>query len=256
MAEPDEPARLKGQPGDRHRSPLGWLKSRLLPETPDFYSLLVAQCEVTASGTRRLVEFLRDDDPVQGAEVRRLEHEGDRVRERNLDILHRSFATPMDPEDFYDAVMSIDEILNYAKTSVREIEILGLAPDEDMVAMACQIDTGAQALLEGVRALQHEPQTAARCSERARKTEREIEKLYRQALARLFDPGHALASVPPAVVGESGQSQATDPNRVASLLTAVTQMLKRREVYRHLSNAGDHVAHAAQILRDIVTKAT
>jgi len=32
-------------------------------------------------------------------------------------------------------------------------------------------------------------------------------------------------------------------------------MLKRREIYRHLSNASDHVAHAAQILQDIVNRA-
>jgi hypothetical protein len=42
----------------------------------------------------------------------------------------------------------------------------------------------------------------------------------------------------------------------ADLLVIVTGILKRREIYRHLSNAGDHVANAARIVEDIVSKAT
>lgn len=37
-------------------------------------------------------------------------------------------------------------------------------------------------------------------------------------------------------------------------LSFVMEALKRREVYRHLSNASDHMAHAGDILHDIVVK--
>jgi hypothetical protein len=32
------------------------------------------------------------------------------------------------------------------------------------------------------------------------------------------------------------------------------EVFKRREIYRHLSNAGDRVAHAGECLHDIVVK--
>jgi hypothetical protein len=233
---------------------LARLKARLLPEMPDFYALLIAQCEISAEGTGQLVQYLKDSEPEHGMAVRRLEHEGDRLRARNLETLHRSFATPMDREDFYDAIMAIDEILNYAKTSVREVEILDLAPDRSMVEMAELVNAGTRALLQALHCLEHEPETAARHGEQARKAERAIEKAYRGALARLFDPAQQpdrAATVDPG----GGPDRALDQYR-AELLEIVTQMLKRREIYRHLSNAGDHVANAARIVEDIVSKAT
>ncbi|MEZ5556949.1 MAG: DUF47 family protein [Pseudomonadales bacterium] len=233
---------------------LARLKARVLPEMADFYALLVAQCTVTAQGTNRLLQFLRDDDPAMGLEVRHLEHEGDRIKTRNLEILHRSFATPMDREDFYDAVMAIDEILNYAKTSVREIEILELSPDAHMVEMAALLDAGAQALLHGFQHLEHEPAAADRYAEQARKSERDMEKAYRRALATLFDPALQLERLKG--LNAAGASAAELDQRSADTLLLVTQMLKRREIYRHLSNASDHLAHAAQVLEDIVNKAT
>jgi uncharacterized protein Yka (UPF0111/DUF47 family) len=228
---------------------LARLKARVLPEMADFYALLVAQCAVTAEGTSLLVQFLRDGDPAKGIEVRRLEHEGDRIKARNLETLHRSFATPMDREDFYDAVTAIDEILNYAKTSVREMEILDLRPDAQMVELAVLVDAGAQALLLACQQLEHDPAVAERYGEQARKTERDVEKAYRRALAVLFDPTLQLERL-------KGMSEAELDQRCADMLVLVTEMLKRREIYRHLSNASDHVAHAAQVLEDIVNKAT
>jgi uncharacterized protein Yka (UPF0111/DUF47 family) len=229
MSDPAPERGTDSKPGLLRR-----LKARVVPEMPDFYALLVRQCSVTAEGTTRLVEFLRDDDPAKGQEVRRLEHEGDRVKATNLDTLHRSFATPMDREDFYDAVAAIDEILNYAKTCVREVEILEIRPDDRMVELAALVDAGARTLRAGFEQLERDPEAADRFGNQARKTERKIENVYRHALATLFDPDQPEGDT----------------------LLIVTEMLKRREIYRHLSNAGDQVAHAAQLLEDIVAKAT
>lgn len=37
-------------------------------------------------------------------------------------------------------------------------------------------------------------------------------------------------------------------------LAQVVELFKRREIYRHLSNAGDRIAHAGDSLHDIVVK--
>ena len=242
------------EPDRRRPSLLARLKDRLLPAVPDFYGLLTEQCAVTARGTNRLVAFLKSGEPELAMEVRRLEHEGDRLKQRNLEVLHRSFATPMDREDIYDAVTAIDEILNYAKTSVRELEILEVSPDAHMVEMASLVDAGATFLLEGFQHLQKQPEAADQNAEKARKTERAVEKAYRRALADLFDPARQLERLQG--LDSAGASPAQLDLRSQDTLIIVTQMLKRREIYRHLSNSSDHVAHAAQILEDIVNKAT
>ncbi|MGD8417765.1 MAG: DUF47 family protein [Pseudomonadales bacterium] len=249
MSERSTSAAKEARPGLLAR-----LKSRILPSMPDFYALLVDQCAVTADGTGHLVGFLRERNPAMALEVRRLEHEGDRIKARNLATLQRSFSTPMDREDIYDAVMAIDEVLNYAKTCVREMEILGVSPDEKMVAMVGLVDEGARALRAGFESLRDDPEAADRHAERARKTERDCEKVYRAALAELFDPVRQVEQLKEKSM--AGASTEEIDQRSYETLVTVTQMLKRREIYRHLSNAADHVSHAAQVLEDIVNKAT
>lgn len=249
MNDPSSDPLSEAKPGFLER-----LKARVLPTMPDFYALLVRQCKVTTEGTASLVEFLRGGDLGAGQKVHRLEHDGDRIKARSLEILHRSFATPMDREDFYDAIVAVDNILNYAKTSVKEVEILGIVPDRAMAEMARLVDTGARSLLSGFEQLEHDPDAADRCGNDARKSERRVEDVYRGALASLFDPLRQLEylqslEIPAGSVAELDR-------RSGEMLTIVTQMMKRREIYRHLSNAADQVAHAAELLENIVAKAT
>lgn len=231
------------------------LRSRILPEMPDFHGLLIEQCEVTARGTSTLARYMREGTSTLGMAVRDLELQGDQLKARNLEILHKSFSTPMDREDFYRAVESIDEILNYAKTTVREMEVLELAPNEPMSGMAELIDAGTQALLQAFRQLKGDPVSANSQASVARKSERRVEKAYRQALAELFDSQLKLAGLTSDVSSRDAEGPAVD-RRIEQVLESVARVFKRREVYRHLSNAADHVSHVGQVIGDIVSKAT
>ena len=55
------------------------------------------------------------------------------------------------------------------------------------------------------------------------------------------------------IAGAEGNETGASP---ADCFEAVVQILKRREVYRHLSNAADRVASAAETLHAIVVKWT
>jgi hypothetical protein len=130
----------------------------------------------------------------------------------------------MDREDIYQAIVSLDEVVNYCKTTIREMEMLGVGPDQFTLEIAMHIKEGAEALAAGFSKLATEPANAATDADRARKAERRAEKSYRRALAALF--------------------QGTD----------YINMFKRREIYRHLSNAADRIAAAGFTLQDIVVK--
>lgn len=225
------------------RSWLGRLRDRLLPRLPDFYGFLVEQCGVADRGCGQLLELLESGDPARGDAVREIEREGDALKARNLEALHHSFATPMDREDFYQAVEAMDDIVNYARATVRELELFGLAPDRFMVEMARGIRTGTEALLRSCLALEHEPEEADRHARAAIRSERLVEGVYREALAELFDPERLGAGL-----GEGGDGQA--------VMTRVSEVFRRREVYRHLSNAADRLVRAGEVLGDVIAKAT
>ena len=197
---------------------------RVFPRVPDFFGLLTEQCEHVAHTAGLLVEFMESGDPATGDQIRQDEHTADHIKIRNLHTLNEAFSTPIDREDLYRAIMDLDEIVNYCKTTVSEMEVLGLAPDKRCLEMAMHIKLGADALALGYSRLAKSPSMAASDADAARKAERRVEKNYRRALAELF-------------VGDD-----------------YIHMFKRREIYRHLSNAADRMANCANTLHDIVVK--
>jgi uncharacterized protein Yka (UPF0111/DUF47 family) len=90
--------------------------------------------------------------------------------------------------------------------------------------MAQLLLTGATALRNGFGKLGRHSGDAALDAEGARKAERRVDKLYRVALADLFQGDNYI------------------------------QMFKKREIYRHLTNAAERMAHCASTLHDIVVK--
>jgi len=200
------------------------LFERVFPKMPDFFALLAEQCQQVAHTTGLLVDFMESGDPATGQLIRRDEHEADRIKVRNLHTLNEAFSTPIDREDLYRAIIDLDEIVNYCKTTVSEMDVLGLAPDKHCLEMAMHIKLGTDALVIGYTRLASDPAAAATDADAARKAERKVEKAYRRAIADLFQ-------------GED-----------------YIHMFKRREIYRHLSNAADRMANCANTLHDIVVK--
>jgi len=171
-----------------------------------------------------LVRYMETGDPEVGEMVRADEHAADTLKARNLRILNEAFSTPFDREDIYRAIAHVDHVVNYCKSTVNEMDILQVDPDAHTRAMVEELRNGAAAIRDGFARLRRDPARTQEFANKGRKAERRIEKLYRAALADLFQGDDYL------------------------------NMFKRREIYRHLSNAGDRLARAANTLHDIAVK--
>ncbi|HTI33428.1 MAG TPA: DUF47 family protein [Miltoncostaea sp.] len=216
------------------------LTARLAPRVPDFHGLLAAQCAVVVEALDELVAFASGGAAQHGERVRALEKEGDRREALTLDTLARAFATPIDRGAIYIAATAIDDVLNYAKTTVREIEVLGVPPDRWMAQMAAELRVGGEALRQGFVLLRDDPEAAHAQALAVHKSERTAEKTYRAAVADVLAPAHVREAL-----GPGGA-------RVEEAFEALMLALRRREVYRHLSNMADHLDTAARALLDIV----
>jgi uncharacterized protein Yka (UPF0111/DUF47 family) len=219
------------------------LVSRVFPKTPDFFALLSDQCTMAVEAMQTFEKYMQSGDPALATRVRELEHEADTLKDRNLDVLNQAFSTPMDREEIYRAIASIDHIINYAKTSVREMETLGIGPDASSAEMVTFLREGTEALRDGYAQLGTNPGAAEPYAQAARKAERNTEKAYRSALASLFD-----------VEGHVAEMENLEGHTGPQALRQVMEVFKRRELYRHLANAADRVAHAGDTLHDIVVK--
>lgn len=226
-------------------NPTGMMRlvRRVFPVTANFFELLKEQSEVSVASMKQLVAYMDTGDPAVGLEIKALDRRATQVKEHSMDALNAAFSTPMDREELYRAIATIHRIATYAHTTVREMDVLRVAPDEWTRAMANLLHDGAIALDEGYAVLEKDPAAAQAKADRARVAERRVEKQYRLALAELFSPGRDHRHL-------EKLSGPTGPE--AYLL--VMEVFKRREVYRHLSNAGDRVARAGDTLHDIVVK--
>jgi uncharacterized protein len=216
---------------------------QLVPPMADFYGMLENQADNLSLTLNALDDFLQSGNPKLADHVNDMVEKGHNMRDHNLRQLYRSFITPIDREDIYTLTMSFDHILDYIKNTVREVEVLQIDADEWMRKMAMELAAGAVTLSRGVEQFRAGQAQNVTLQVQTREAERRIEDLYREALEDMFQ-------------GEEYQQliSSSEPTDVRGCLNFVINRIKRREVYRHLSNAADRLAHAGEALRDMSIK--
>lgn len=165
-------------------------RSWFLPETPDVLGMLCRQAEVTSEGMRALVEWA-GGAPGADETVRECEHRADDVKRELRQALTVAFTTPLDGEDLYVMSERLDAVMNGAKDAVREAEVMALAPDPSVAAMAELLAEGVGHLAEAFRRLQagnhNDRSPATDAADAAVSSQRKVEKAYRTAMSGLLD---------------------------------------------------------------------
>lgn len=195
-----------------------------------FLKLIHDQAALTLDGLEALKTYLATQDPAAAARLVSKEKEADEARRILIDELNKTFITPFDREDIFALSRTIDDVLDYAYSTVSEMEILKVEPTPYMQRMASLLRDAAYELSLAVDRLENHPAVSNDHAQRAKALENRVEDVYREAIADLF-------------------SGAED-------VPHVVKMLKLREVYRHLSNAADRGDEAANVIADIVVKIT
>lgn len=195
-----------------------------------FHKLIREQASITYEGVRLLVKYLETQAPEIAEELGMKEKEADEVRRILIDELNRTYVTPFDREDIFALSRSIDDVIDYADSTVSEMVVLKVKPTPYMLRIASLLKDAAYEIYQAVLRLQKNPSVAIDHAQRAKALENRVEGVYREAIADLF----------------SGPED----------IHHVVEMLKFREVYRHLSNAADRGDEAGNIIADIVVKKT
>jgi predicted phosphate transport protein (TIGR00153 family) len=193
-----------------------------------FIDLLIQQAQFAVVGMQMLQQYVKQKDEAAAKRVTDIEKEADEVRRILIDELNRTFVTPIDREDIFALSLSVDDILDYANTTVEEMVLLKVEPNAFMERMVSLLTDAAREIHMGVTQLQDHPNVANDHAVRAKALENRMESVYREAIANLFD--------------------------LPRDVDHVVEMLKLREIYRHLSNAADRGDMAANVIGDIVVK--
>ncbi len=219
------------------------LVNRVFPRMPKFFALLNEQCDLALECMEVFTAYLSTNDPDLAQKVRDLEHDADRIKDRNIRILNESFSTPIDREDLYDAIAGIDQLINYAKTTVYELHMFETPADDCMRELGEEYKAGIEALRAGYALLEKAPGGAQEYAKLARKSERRMKKIYRSGLVELLDRENFI---------EKYKRTASDSDELA--MDYVVYLLKHREIYRHMSHAADALGRDSELLHDIIVK--
>jgi hypothetical protein len=193
-----------------------------------FLELLIKQAEFSVQGLDTLRRYLREPDLKLVEELNRAEKEGDEVRRILVDELNKTFVTPFDREDIYALSLNIDDILDYANTTMDEIKLFEVEGNTYIERIVSLLADAALEIYRAVQQLQDHPNVASDHAVRAKALENRVEHVYREALADLF--------------------------KTPKDIDGMMHILKLREIYRHLSNAADQGDEAADVIGDIVVK--
>ncbi|MBP7354709.1 MAG: DUF47 family protein [Longilinea sp.] len=205
------------------------LKNIFKPKPDKFLQLLIEQTNLTIKGLEALTQYMHKRNSSLAKQVADTERQADEVRRILVEELTRTFVTPLDREDIFSLSREIDDVLDYAATTVEEMEVLDVSPTPYMERMASLLHDAAVEIDLAVQRLQDKHYTVASDhSQRAKALENRVEQVYREAIADLFQ----------------------EPKNLKQVMT----ILKVREIYRHLSNAADREDTAANVISDILMK--
>jgi predicted phosphate transport protein (TIGR00153 family) len=193
-----------------------------------FISRMVEQAAIVVEGTDALQIYMQKPNKKNAARVRELEQKADEVRRILIDELNRTFVTPIDREDLFSLSRAIDDILDYVYSTTSEMDILNVAPNESLRAMAELLHNASVEIHLAIQRLEDHPGVAGNHAMSVKALENTMDTLYAEALATLFDSPKNLKDI--------------------------VNMLKLREIYRHMYHAVGSAELAANVVSDIVIK--
>jgi uncharacterized protein len=200
----------------------------LLPEAPDVLGMLRDQAAITVEGMEALVVWA-SGDAAAGDRVRDCEHRADTCKRKLREALTVALMTPLEPEDLFELSKDLDDVMNNAKDTVREAEVMQAGPDGAIAEMAEHLAEGARLLADAFAGLPHDGAGASgdatAAADAAVKSQRRLERVYRAAMSALVDVGD------------------------------LSEVTARREIYRRLARTSDELVVAAERVWYAVLKA-
>ena len=193
-------------------------------ESLNFYALLIQQAQVIRDAVQALCDFCQDPTQEKGDFVKVKEKEADAIRRQLVEDINRTFITPIDRDDLYRLSTSIDDLADYAWTTVKEVRIYDVQPDKNLLTMARTLLQMADGLVVCVEKLEKDHAGVAVEATKVKKLENTLNVQFHQSIAELYESDD------------------------------IKKILKYREIYNHMNHAADKGDFSADILLDIVVK--
>ncbi len=126
-----------------------------LPKNTKFFDYFDRDTEILVHAAECFCRFLESssDAKESSRRLKELEHEADRVTHESMELLHRSFITPLDRGDLRRLILALDEIVDYLDDAARRIAIYEVG---EVLPEVCAMGKVVVDLAKAVQAAVHE----------------------------------------------------------------------------------------------------
>ncbi|HEV8659861.1 MAG TPA: DUF47 family protein [Thermoanaerobaculia bacterium] len=200
---------------------------RLIPREEKFYADFIAMADQVKKAAGLLIEMFESDQPIaaKAQEIKEIEHKCDFLTHEIIQRLNKTFVTPIDREDIHSLATTIDDVIDAIDMAaglvpLYRIDKVRFGARELTKLIAAQADVLRRALV----ALEKRTGVLDLTVE-INRIEAEADKVYKEALGRLFD-------------------EERDPIAV----------IKWKEILSLLEQATDRCEDVANLLENVVVK--
>jgi len=201
-----------------------WLADMLGTKQNRFFTLAQRHVAQLVEAAETLERYVRGGPPDLPDHIEQIEQAADETLSETIAELTDTFITPYDRQDIYNLAEGVDDMIDYIANAAREIKLFQVELTPAMCTMAEILTRATHEIQNAGLALQKDARDAQVHAANASRTEDEMEDLYRQTLASLFEE--------------------TDVHRI----------FKLREIYRHFSNSADQANALGRQIGKIVVK--
>jgi len=200
----------------------------LVPKEHQFFAQFTEMAENVALAGQMLVELMDDfgNAKTVARRILELEHVGDKHVHDVVRRLDSTFITPIDREDIYDLVATLDEVIDNIEAAADMMILYRITETTEYCHEQAKVIAKATALLsKGIAGLEKRNNDLRDCFIKVNQLENDGDRIVREAIAGLFD----------------GEMKATD-------------IIKWKDIYETLESAIDECEHVANIIESIVLK--
>jgi uncharacterized protein len=116
---------------------------RLMPTEGKFFDLFIQHGELCVKGGKELVSLMTNFDDLEHRvhAIETIEKQADKVTHTTLEMLHKTFITPLDRDDIHKLITRMDDILDLMEDVGQTIwlyDIKQITPEAKRLAELCQ----------------------------------------------------------------------------------------------------------------------
>ena len=202
--------------------------SRLMPREDKFFKLFKDQGELLVEGANILKELFADISNAErhSRRLKDVEHKADEITHTTMNLLHRTFITPMDREDIHQLICKMDDILDFMDAVSQRVLLFDIKTAPPSAAELADLCLKSVATISSVVSqledMKNSKNILKQCVE-INRLEKEADHAFRAATGKLFRE---------------------EPD--------TRQLIKFKEIYEMLEETTDRCEDVANIIEGIV----